>query len=162
KLGTLHVLTKQAGYYGLLARGKRLTRLLTSASKDPCRTPLTAAAVTPCPLSIQLHVTQADMKALAASGTATTASCTTGRTVVGGGILQDRLDGTQPTNGLRIHGTIPAKHAWTAVGGFGGQGEPGDEVKAFALCATGGPSKTMIVSKTVPGPFGAATTKKVT
>ena len=48
------------------------------------------------------------------------------------------------------------------VGGFGGTGETGDEVKAFALCASGGPDKTLVVSKTAKGPTGAATTKKLT
>jgi hypothetical protein len=49
-----------------------------------------------------------------------------------------------------------------ALGGFGGQGEPGDDVKAFAICASGVPTDTLIASKTIDGPKAAATTKKVT
>jgi hypothetical protein len=115
------------------------------------------------------------MNPAAASETPTTATCTKGTTLVGGGILQDRDNGTLPTNGLRVHGDVPsspggvfAKNgshnptSWTGVGGFGGTGETGDEVRAFVLCASGGPDKTIVVSKTAKGPDAAATTKKLT
>jgi hypothetical protein len=111
----------------------------------------------------------------AASETPTTATCAAGQTLTGGGILQDRLDGTLPTNGLRIHGDVPSSSSgafakngsrdptsWTAVGGFGGTGETGDEVKAFALCSSHGPNKILVVSKTAAGPQAAATTLKLT
>jgi hypothetical protein len=145
-----------------------------TALAAPCRG-LTTAAAKPCPLSVQVHVTQADMTNQAASETPAVATCPRGSTLVGGGILQDKLNGQLPTNGLRIHGTAPATASgapaasgshdptdWLALGGFGGQGEPGDQVRSFALCSSGGPTKTLIVSKTIDGPKAAATTKKVT
>jgi hypothetical protein len=127
-------------------------------------------------MAVQVQVTQTPMNPSAASETPTTATCLSGTKLISGGILQDRDDGTLPTNGLRIHGDVPSNAAgafadngsvdptsWTAVGGFGGTGETGDEVKAFALCAgTNGPPKTIIVSKREKGPKAAASILKVT
>jgi hypothetical protein len=117
------------------------------------------------------------MRNAAASETIVSAACDKGSLLTGGGILQDRTDGSSPPiNGLRIHGTVPSGPnarpasngasditSWSAIGGFGGQSEPGDQVRAFAICAVaGGPTDTLYVVKTVPGPTDAATTKKVT
>ncbi|HEX4518351.1 MAG TPA: hypothetical protein VH063_02100 [Gaiellaceae bacterium] len=145
-----------------------------AAQAAPCRS-VTSAAAAPCPLAVQVHVTQTGMNPAAASETPTTATCTKGTTLVGGGILQDRDNGALPTNGLRVHGDVPSSPSgafaengsedptsWTAVGGFGGTGETGDEVKAFALCASNGPNNTLVVSKTAKGPTGVAATKKLT
>jgi hypothetical protein len=108
------------------------------------------------------------MENQAASETPAVAGCSRGTTLVGGGILQQSDNGALPTNGLRIHGTAPSGSgthdptSWLALGGFGGQGEAGDQVRSFAMCARGNPWRTLIVSKTIRGPTGAATTKKVT
>jgi hypothetical protein len=139
------------------------------AGQAPCRSETSAAAMTSCPLAITVHVTQANMPNLAASEQRLSVGCLSGTTLVGGGILQDKVDGTQPNNGLRIHGTLPAgKHnpsRWTALGGFGGQSEPGDQVRVFSVCAAGGPAgiqNTTVVTKTANGPKAAATDTKVT
>src|SRR5262245_43352679 len=145
---------------------------------EPCRQLTSAGAAPPkCALTVQVHVTRKEMKNAAASETTTTATCTKGSLIVGGGILQDRTDGSpQPINGLRIHGTIPSSKSakpaangakditsWAVIGGFGGQSEPGDQVRAFALCSVGGgPTHTVYVSKTVPGPVAAGETKFLT
>ncbi len=157
----------------LLAVAFGLTRQAAEAA--PCRNVTSATAPVRCPLVVQVHVSQAAMNPAAASETPTTATCTSGTTLVGGGVLQDRDDGSLPTNGLRIHGDVPSSAngtfaktgshdpaSWTGVGGFGGTGETGDEVKAFALCASGGPDKTLVVSKTEKGPKAAASVEKVT
>src|SRR5215472_295517 len=76
------------------------------SSAAPCRG-LTASTAKACPLTVQVHVTQKDMRVSAASETPAVASCVRGSTLVGGGIYQDSLSGAQPINGLRIHGTMP-------------------------------------------------------
>jgi hypothetical protein len=146
------------------------------SSEAPCRG-VTASAAKSCPLTVQVHVTQKDMTVSAASETPAVASCVRGSTLVGGGIYQDSLSGAQPINGLRIHGSMPGSTpgrpaaassvppSWTALGGFGGQAENGDFVRAFAICLSGGPpgiSDTTLVTKTVKGPDAAATDKNVT
>src|SRR5262245_3038446 len=163
----------------LLAAAALVAQAAEGARKpgEPCRETLSVRAVSPCALTIQVHVTRKDMRNAAASETTTVAGCRKGGLIVGGGILQDRIDGSpQPINGLRIHGTIPsdasAKPArngakdvtsWAAIGGFGGQSEPGDQVRAFAMCtASGGPQHTVYVSKTVSGPTGAGERKFLT
>ena len=40
---------------------------------------------------------------------------------------------------------------WTAVGGFGGQSETGDQVTSFAMCSTGGPAHTVVQTASVSG-----------
>jgi hypothetical protein len=142
----------------------------------PCRG-LTARTAKACPLTVQVHVAQKDMKVAAASETPAVASCVRGSTLVGGGVYQDSLSGAQPINGLRIHGSMPgaangrpgvaggAPTSWAALGGFGGQAENGDFVRAFALCLSGGPpgiSDTTLVTRTVKGPEAAATDENVT
>lgn len=157
-----------------LAGGARSASAGAATLAEPCRV-LTSAGAAVCPMTVQVRVTQAPMNPDPASETPTTATCATGTRLVGGGILQDRDDGTLPANGLRAHGDVPSNASgafatngsfdptsWTAVGGFGGAGEIGDEVKAFALCATNGPYRTLVVSKTERGPARAATILKVT
>src|SRR5262245_16909045 len=144
---------------------------------DPCRHLTGVGIASACPLTVQVHVQRKDMRNAAASETTAVAGCGKDGLITGGGILQDRSDGSpQPINGLRIHGTIPSTASakpvangaktvtsWAAIGGFGGQSEPGDQVRAFAVCAiAGGPAHTLYVTKTVPGPVEAATTKKLT
>jgi hypothetical protein len=118
-----------------------------------------------------VHVAQANMPNLAASELPVGVACFTGSTLTGGGILQDKIDGTPPINGLRIHGTYPVTGKngraarWTALGGFGGQSEPGDQVRAYSVCAGGGPTgveDTIIVTKTVDGPKAPGADKWVT
>src|SRR5262245_35337798 len=143
----------------------------------PCRTQLSVGSSrAACPLVVQVHVQRADMKDVAASETTARSNCAKGSLLTGGGILQDRIDGTLPTNGLRIHGTVPASAkgkpadngatnlgSWIAIGGFGGQSEAADQVRAFVMCAVGGgPTSTLYVSKTIPGPVEAATIKTLT
>lgn len=53
--------------------------------------------------------------------------------------------GNPVTNG----GTDPS--FWTAVGGFGGQSEAGDQVTSFAMCSTRGPAHTMVETASVSG-----------
>src|SRR5262249_26795617 len=131
------------------------------AAPPPCR--MLTGVGAKCPLVVQVRVQRADMKNAAASETTARASCSSGSLLTGGGILQGRIDGALPTNGLRIQGTAPASGAkaakngenaltsWLAVGGFGGQSEPADQVRSFALCAVGGgPPHTRYVSKTIP------------
>jgi uncharacterized repeat protein (TIGR01451 family) len=101
-----------------------------------------------------------------APGTATTAvaPCASGA-LVGGGIELGRVSDTAtPNNGLKVNGSMPSDAAgnpatngstdpsdWAAIGGYGGQSESGDQVTAFALCATGGPTHTEVVTATVAG-----------
>jgi hypothetical protein len=103
-----------------------------------------------------------------ASATNATAGCPSG-TLVGGGAFvgQTPPSTATPNNGLKLNGTIPSDAAgnpvpngattpsnWTAVGGFGGQSQDGDQVTAFADCAAGGPTATTVVVST---PVGVAT-----
>ena len=84
-----------------------------------------------------------------AAGTATNAvaQCPGASVLVGGGIRLGRAtDTATPGNGLKVNGTIPSDSGgnpvangaadpsfWTAVGGFGGQSELGDQVTAFVI-----------------------------
>jgi hypothetical protein len=146
------------------------------AGAAPCRG-ITATGAKPCPISVQVHVAQNEMRVAAASETPTSAGCVRGSTLVGGGVYQDSLSGAQPINGLRIHGSMPGSArgraatpgttptSWTALGGFGGQAENGDFVRAFALCLSGGPpglTDTTLIAKTEKGPAAAATDENVT
>src|SRR5262245_12216597 len=78
----------------------------SSAGAAPCRG-LTVTGAKPCPLSVQVHVAQNEMRVAAASETPTSAGCVRGSTLVGGGVYQDSLSGAQPINGLRVHGSVP-------------------------------------------------------
>jgi hypothetical protein len=89
-----------------------------------------------------------------------TASCAEGRLVGGGSYLRNALNpATIPTNGLVLDGTMPSNafgaavtnatinpKSWTTVAGYSGQSEPGDQASAFAMCATDGPAKTVVVT----------------
>jgi phosphodiesterase/alkaline phosphatase D-like protein len=94
-----------------------------------------------------------------ASAVNVTATCPVGSTLVGGGTFQRRLASAAevPNNGLKVNGTIPSAadgtpaasdstnpRSWTAVAGFGGQAESGDQATAFADCATSGPTATSV------------------
>jgi uncharacterized repeat protein (TIGR01451 family) len=63
----------------------------------------------------------------------------------------------EPINGLVMRGTYPSDAAgatttatnpafWTALGGFAGQSEPGDDVTSFAMCAAGVPANISVGS----------------
>src|SRR5262245_30522125 len=72
----------------------------TGAPSPECRK-LTSAAVgaqvgRKCPLVVEVRVHRADMKNAAASRTIAKATCGRGSVLTGGGILQDRIDGSQP------------------------------------------------------------------
>jgi len=102
-----------------------------------------------------------------AAGTATNAvaQCPSGTTLIGGGIEVGRAaDTATPGNGLKVNGTMPSDSGgdrvtnggtdpsfWTAVGGFGGQSEAGDQVTSFAMCSTGGPAHTVVETGSVSG-----------
>jgi hypothetical protein len=129
---------------------------------------------------LTVHASTAPMVNAASSQTPTTVGCPSGSTLVGGGFRDNvAADGSQntmvPNNGLTMHGTYPSDPGgnasgsgastpgnWTAMGGFAGQAEAGDVVTAFAICATGGPSHTTVVTATVAGPQAAATTAAAT
>ncbi|HWD08578.1 MAG TPA: DUF11 domain-containing protein, partial [Actinomycetota bacterium] len=116
--------------------------------------------------TLSTQVTTATVPMADAAGTATNAvaSCAAG-TLVGGGISLGRVSDTAtPNNGLKVNGTMPSDASgnpatnastdpasWTAVGGYGGQAESGDQVTSFALCASGGPTHTEVVTATVAG-----------
>ena len=72
------------------------------------------------------------------------------------------IKGALPTDasGTIVPSTDPAN--WTALGGFVGQSEAGDDVTAFAMCSTGGPAHTQVVTVTVNGPVAASTVTAVT
>ena len=116
---------------------------------------------------VTVHTTTVPMPNLTA-GTATnaTATCPSGTTLVGGGSFLQRSSAASdtPGNGLKLNGTLPSDAAgnpapanaatpasWAAVAGFGGQADAGDQVTAFADCATGGPTATTVV---VSAPVG--------
>jgi hypothetical protein len=101
----------------------------------------------------------------AASATSATAACPSGTVLVGGGIQIGRAtDTATPGNGLKVNGSVPSDAGgnpvangaadpafWTAVGGFGGQSEAGDQVTSFAMCSTGGPAHTVAETASVSG-----------
>ena len=102
-----------------------------------------------------------------APGTASSATvpCPSGTVLIGGGVQIGRAtDTATPGNGLKVNGTMPSDSAgnpvangatdpsfWTAVGGFGGQSEAGDQVTSFAMCSTGGPAHTTVATASVSG-----------
>ncbi len=106
------------------------------------------------------------------TGVTQTASCPTGTTMVGGGgyVRNATNPATVPTNGLVLGGTNPSTGAspvdqpaangttdpshWMAIANFTGQTDPAgtDQAQAFALCATNGPTNTVVVSNSTTGP----------
>jgi hypothetical protein len=101
----------------------------------------------------------------AASATGATAKGPAGTVLLGGGVQVGRAaDTATPSNGLKVNGTMPSDAGgnpvasgatdpsfWTAVGGFGGQSEAGDQVTSFAVCSTGGPGHTVVETASVSG-----------
>ena len=109
---------------------------------------------------VTVHTTTTPMTNAAATAINVTASCPSDTTLVGGGAFLQKIppDTTVPGNGLKINGTVPSDASgnpvtnnastpsnWTAVAGFGGQGDTGDQASAFADCATGGPTATTVI-----------------
>jgi uncharacterized repeat protein (TIGR01451 family) len=132
-------------------------------------------------VSVQVSAVTQTVTNAPASQTPATAGCASGTVLVGGGIRVFHAAGDQvvtstvyePNNGLVVKGSLPTDASgvnvpsadpanWTALGGFAGQSEAGDDVTAFALCSTGGPSHTQVVTATVNGPTAAATIARVT
>jgi hypothetical protein len=128
-------------------------------------------------LSIAVEAATAPVPSLAASESPLTLTCSPGSVLVGGGVRAfttrtfDPQDPYHPINGLVLRGTLPSDvdgtpspdgagdpRSWTAFGGFAGQSETGDVMTGFALCASGGPEHTVVVSRTVNGPASAQTT----
>lgn len=131
--------------------------------------PLPAHADTASPglPDVTIQTAAVPMTNAANSATNATAGCPSGTLVGGGAFLQRTADANPPNNGLKLNGSIPSDPAgnpvtnnastpsnWTAVGGFGGQSESGDQVTGFADCASGGPTATTVVVST---PVGVAT-----
>jgi hypothetical protein len=163
---------------GIAALG-RATALIVMAASIPWlahATPAEAAGV-----SVQVAAVTQTVTNLAGSQTPATAACLAGTVLVGGGIRVFHGTGDQiivsstyePINGLVIKGTLPTDASgtivpstdpanWTALGGFAGQSEAGDDVTAFAMCSTGGPAHTQVVTATVNGPVAASTVAAVT
>ena len=101
-------------------------------------------------------------------GITQTANCPTGTLVGGGGYVRTAANpATLPTNGLVLGGTNPSTGAspvdqpvvdgatnpsdWLAIANFTGVSEAGDQAAAFALCATNGPTHTVVASTSTIG-----------
>ena len=126
---------------------------------------LTAAPAEAAGLSTQVATASQPMGNTAGSATSATTQCPSGTTLVGGGIEVGRAaDTNTPGNGLKVNGTMPSDAggnpvasgatdpaSWTAVGGFGGQSEAGDQVTSLAMCSTGGPAHTVVETASVSG-----------
>ena len=117
---------------------------------------------------VTIHATTASMTNGSGSAVNVTTACPSGSTLFGGGAFLQRSSSAAdtPSNGLKLNGTIPSDASgnpvvdgastpsnWTAVAGFGGQSEAGDQASAFANCATGGPTATVVK---VSAPVGIA------
>jgi hypothetical protein len=116
-------------------------------------------------LSTQVATATQPMGNTPGTATSATVPCPSGTVLIGGGIQIGRAaDAATPGNGLKVNGTMPSDSAgtavangatdpafWTAVGGFGGQSEAGDQVTTFAMCSTGGPAHTVVETASVSG-----------
>ncbi|HEX4100800.1 MAG TPA: hypothetical protein VHY21_09700 [Pseudonocardiaceae bacterium] len=129
----------------------------------------TAFVVTSGLPDVTVHATTAPMTNPAHTGVTQTASCPTGSLVLGGGgYLRNATNpSTLPTNGLVLGGTNPSTGAspvdqpvadgtldpssWMAIANFTGVAESGDQATAFALCASNGPTHTVVKSTTTTG-----------
>jgi hypothetical protein len=118
---------------------------------------------------VTVHVTTAPMTNLTThTGVTRTANCPTGTLVGGGGYLRNATDPmTLPTNGLVLGGSNPSTGAspvdqpvadgatnpsnWMAIANFTGASETGDQAAAFAMCAGGSPTQTVVKSTTTTG-----------
>jgi hypothetical protein len=116
---------------------------------------------------VTIRATTTPMTNAAATAINVTANCPSGSTLVGGGAFLRRSSSAAdiPGNGLKLNGTIPSDSAgnpatdgsptpssWTAVAGFGGQNDAGDQATAFANCGTGGPTTTVVKVSAPVGP----------
>lgn len=102
------------------------------------------------------------------TGVTRTAGCPAGTLVGGGGYLRNATDpSVLPTNGLVLGGTNPSTGSspvdqpaadgatnpgnWTAIANFTGVAEAGDQATAYALCASDGPTQTVVASNSTVG-----------
>lgn len=131
--------------------------------------PAHAATASPGLPDVTVHAGTATMTNPAHTGVTRTANCPTGSLVVGGGgYLRNATDPSMlPTNGLVLGGTNPSTGAspvdqpvadgaidpshWMAIANFTGVAETGDQAAAFALCASNGPTHTVVKSTTTTG-----------
>ncbi|HKS52654.1 MAG TPA: hypothetical protein VJS67_12370, partial [Pseudonocardiaceae bacterium] len=94
---------------------------------------------------VTIHSTTTPMTNGAGTAINVIASCPSGSTLFGGGAFERRISSASelPGNGLKLNGTIPSDSSgnpvtdgattpsnWTAVAGFGGQSEAGDQATA--------------------------------
>lgn len=136
--------------------------------------PATASAGLP---DVAIHAATAPMTNAANSAIKVTATCPAGSTLVGGGAFLRKIppDTTAPGNGLKLNGSISADasgnpltdnastpSSWTAVAGFGGQSDTNDQATAFANCATGGPTTTVVKVSAPVGPSTQGNPPKTT
>jgi hypothetical protein len=132
--------------------------------------PAAADVVTSGLPEVTVHVTTAPLTNLTThTGVTRTTSCPTGTVMVGGGgdLRNATNPATVPNNGLVLGGSNPSTGAspvdqpvanaattpsnWMAIANFTGQSEPGDQAAVFALCATGGLTRTVVSSTTTTG-----------
>jgi len=136
-----------------------------------------AATASPGLPDVTIHATTTPMTNGGGSAINVTAACPSGSTLFGGGAFLDRSSSAAntPSNGLKLNGTIPSDASgnpvtdgastpsnWTAVAGFGGQNETGDQATAFANCATGGPTTTVVKVSAPVGPSTGSTPNPTT
>lgn len=126
-------------------------------------------------LAVQVTATTKPVINSAGSATTATVACPTGTVLVSGGVRVYAAAGDsvvtgstyEPINGLVMRGTYPSDTLgatstaanpahWSVQGGFAGQAEAGDMVTGYALCTTGGPTSTRVLSSTIRGPTAAA------
>lgn len=120
--------------------------------------PAAASAALP---AVAVDATTAQLTHGSHRGVTVTAGCDTGTLVGGGGYLRNASDPTTiPTNGLVLGGVAPSTGAtpvdqgvadgttdpgsWLTIANFTGASELGDQATSFALCATGGPTATVV------------------
>jgi hypothetical protein len=147
-----------------LATGATMVALNPAATAAP--NPVAADVVNS---SVMVHSTTATLTNVTPhTGVTQTASCPTGTLVGGGGYLRNVMNpSTLPTNGLVLGGTNPSTGAspvdqpvvdgatnpstWMAIANFAGVAEAGDRATAFALCASNGPTQTVVTSNSTVG-----------
>ena len=136
----------------------RARRALVSTLIPVCAMVWLAVPAEAAGLSTQVATASQPMGNAPGTATSATVPCPSGTVLIGGGIDVGRAtDTATPGNGLKVNGTMPSDAGgnpvangatdpafWTAVGGFGGQSEAGDQVTSFAMCSTGGPAHTTV------------------
>jgi hypothetical protein len=157
-----------------MSLSRRVVSVVTSALMVLATGVVTAAtanAATDSPglPDVTIHATTTPLPNGASGGTATnvTANCPSGSTLFGGGAFLRKISSAAdtPGNGLKLNGTMPSDASgnpvadnastpsnWTAVAGFGGQSDNDDQATAFADCATGGPTTTVVKVSAPVGP----------